>query len=162
MIRRATINDIKGLEELYRERVLFNDANGIHQWNLSDVTWDCLSKQYKIEDFYIIEEAGGIVAAACFVDYDPVYWPEVKQKESFFLHKICVHPQHRKKGYSGELIEYFKKRGKELGYPDVRLDVRAHKDKLCAMYEAHGFKLVRIDAIFKDYETALYRYEIEN
>lgn len=159
MIRVATNRDIEKLEELYKKRVLFNDAHDIHQWNLSDVTWEALSKTYAIEDFYVMEIADELVAAVCFVDYDPIYWPEVKKGEAYFLHKICVDPHHAKKGYSGELIEFFKQKGKELGYHDVRLDVRAHKEKLRRMYERHGFILERMDAIFEDYETALYRFE---
>lgn len=162
MLRKAETQDIERMEAVYKERVLFNDAHDIHQWNLSDVSWESLSKTYSIDDFYVLEEEGEIVACACFVDYDPLYWPDLKKGESYFLHKICVHPRHSKKGYSGQLIEFFKSRGKELGYPDVRLDVRAHKKKLRKMYERHGFELVRMDTIFTEYETALYRYLIKD
>lgn len=158
MIRQATKKDIAGLEALYQKRVQYNDAHDIHQWNSEDVTWAALSNIYRISDFYVIETQGKIVAAVCFVNYDPAYWPEMKQGESYYLHKICVDPDHAKQGYSEELITYFKERGKALGYKDVRLDVRAHKEKLRAMYEKHGFVLVREEALFDGYHTALYRY----
>lgn len=158
MIRQAKIGDISALENLYEKRVRFNDAHGIHQWDLEDVTWQTLSKTYQIENFYVMEENGRIVAAVCFVDYDPTYWPEMARGESYYLHKICVDPECAKLGYSNQLIEYFKQKGKQLGYPDVRLDVRAHKQKLRQMYESHGFVLVRVDSLFDGYDTALYRY----
>lgn len=161
MIRQAKLSDIPMLEQLYRKRVLFNDAHDIHQWDLCDVTWRALSETYRISDFYVLEEQGRIVASVCFVNDDPVYWPEMKPGESYYLHKICVDPDCAKKGYSSQLITYFKQQGKALGYHDVRLDVRAQKKKLRAMYESHGFTLVRIDSLFEGYDTALYRYVIE-
>lgn len=159
MIRKAIANDIPALEELYKSRVLYNDAHDIHQWCLHDVTWDTLSKQYTIEDFYILEEQGNLCAAMCLVDFDPVYWPEIPKGESLFLHKICVSPSHAKKGYADALIEHFKDEGARLHFSNIRLDVRAHKDKLRNMYERRGFFVVEERSIFKDYKTALYIYK---
>lgn len=159
MIRQAKKEDIQALEAMYKARVLYNDAHDIHQWNLQDVTWSTLSKNYTIEDFYVVEVNNEICASVCFVDYDPQYWPNIKKGSSYFLHKICVNPKHAKQGYADQLISYFKERGKQLGYLDVRLDVRFHKDKLRAMYERHGFRLVEERKIFDDYRTALYLYK---
>jgi len=158
MIRQANEKDIASLEALYRKRVLYNDAHGIHQWELADVAWETLSQTYNITDFFVMEKAQELLAAACFVDIDTLYWPMLKKGESYYLHKLCVDPDHAKQGYSTEMIAFFKQRGKSLGYPDVRLDVRAHKRKLRTMYEAQGFQLVCVTSIFKEYKTALYRY----
>lgn len=161
MIRQAKKQDIPSLEAMYERRVRYNDAHDIHQWNLEDVTWAALSKQYNIEDFYVVEEGEQLCAAACFVDFDPQYWPDMAPGASYYLHKICVDPQSSGKGYADQLIAFFKQRGTKLGYADVRLDVRAHKEKLRAIYERHGFTCVREVAIFEDYQTALYRYNIK-
>ena len=158
MIRQARDQDIAKLERLYQKRVAYNDAHDMHQWNQEEIDWKCLSQTYQIQDFYVVEKQGDIVAAACFVDYDPIYWPMMKPKQSLYLHKLCVDPDMAKQGYSTALIEYFKQTGKEKGYPDVRLDVRAHKIKLRAMYEAHGFVYMNTVSLFADYDTALYRY----
>lgn len=156
MIRMANEQDIVRLEQLYRKRVVYNDAHDIHQWDVQDITWERLSQTYTIHDFYVMEEKGCLAAAACFVDSDPFYWPMMKPGESYYLHKLCVDPDFAKRGYSGLLIEYFKQKGREQGYPDVRLDVRAHKTKLREMYEIHGFVHVMDLHLFDDYETALY------
>lgn len=158
MIRRANEQDITPLEQLYRKRVAYNDAHGIHQWEVRDILWETLSQTYQIEDFHVIEAEGRLIAAACFVDDDPFYWPMMKPGQSYYLHKLCVDPDYAKQGYSTQLIEYFKQAGKAKGYPDVRLDVRAHKQKLRAMYEAHGFVHLMTRKLFDEYETALYCY----
>lgn len=158
-IRQATKKDIPILETLYKKRVLYNDAHGIHQWNLEDVTWENLSKTYSINDFYVLEDED-VKACCCIVDVDPVYWPEMPKGKSLYLHKIMVDPDCSKRGYGDALVSYFKEKGRIEGYPDVRLDVRAQKDKLRMFYERNGFELVKVKAIFKEYETALYIYKI--
>lgn len=45
---------------------------------------------------------------------------------------------------------------------EVRLDVRAYKDKLRSFYERNGFTLVRFASIFDDYDTALYHARWED
>lgn len=157
-IRQANEKDIPEIEALYKKRVLYNDAHGMHQWDLEDVTWISLSKSYCMNDFYILEDPE-IKACCCIVDVDPVYWPHKAQGESLYLHKIITDPDARKRGYGDLLVSYFKQKGQAEGYPDVRLDVRAHKDKLRTFYERNGFQLVEEKAIFKDYVTALYAYK---
>lgn len=83
MIRQANKQDIPALEALYRKRVMYNDAHDIHQWRLQDVTWAALSQVYDISNFYVIEQAGAIVASVCFVDDDPTYWPEMQAGQSY-------------------------------------------------------------------------------
>lgn len=157
MIRQATKEDIPVIEELYKNRVLYNDTHGIHQWNLEDVTWDALHKIYQITDFYVLEDPD-IRACCCIVDIDQVYWPAMPKGESLYLHKIMVDSTYQKKGYGDALVAYFKTKGRTEGYADVRLDVREQKDKLREFYERNGFQLVEIKQIFADYKTALYKY----
>lgn len=159
-IRKADIKDIPVLEELYKKRVEYNDAHGIHQWNLQDVTWQHLAKTYQIDDFYVLDDHG-IVACCCIVDVDPIYWPEMEKGKSLYLHKIMVDSDCSKQGYGDALVSYFKEKGKVEGYADVRLDVRAQKDKLRRFYERNGFTLVKVESIFQEYETALYKYEFQ-
>lgn len=158
IIRQAKLTDIAALEDMYRRRVLFNNEHDIAQWHLHEVTWEALSELYTIEDCYV-GEVNGTIACACFiVDIDELYWPECKAKESLYLHKICVDPNFRGKGYSDALITFFKEKGRQEGYPCVRLDVRKHKKALRDMYERNGFTLVKYGDFVPEFSTALYHY----
>lgn len=157
-IRQANQNDIQALEEMYRRRVQYNNDHGIPQWYFHEVTWEALSELYDIEDCYV-GVLGDIITCACFiVDIDTLYWPECKAKESLYLHKICVDPDYRGRGYSDALITFFKEKGRHEGYPCVRLDVRKHKDALRKMYERNGFVLVKYGDFVPEFSTALYHY----
>ncbi len=161
MIIQATPEDIQALERLYHKRVDYNDAQGIHQWDHAEVMWKHLAEIYEISDFYVVKHDDEIIAAASIVDYDPRYWPQIPPKQSLYLHKLCVDPQYSKQGFSTRLLNFFKAKGRKEGYPDVRLDVRSHKKKLRAMYEAQGFVHVETLSLFEGYDTALYRFDLK-
>ncbi len=159
VIQKATVNDIPQIEEMYKKRVLFNDAHGTHQWYLHEVTWEEFAKLYTI-DQYFVGKVDGVVACGMFlVDVDELYWPQEKAGNALYLHKICVHPDYSKKGYSDALIQFFKQYTFEMGYPVAKLDVREHKIKLRAMYERNGFKYLRSGKFVEEFDTALYYYD---
>ena len=156
-IRRAEEQDIPQLEQLYRKRVLYNERKGIPQWTLQDVKWETLCRTYRIGDFYMLFDIQ-LIACCCIVDVDPVYWPGRKKGDSLYLHKIATDPDYEKQGYGDIMLSFFKEKGRREGYPDVRLDVRAHKQKLRSFYERNGFQLMEVRSIFQEYQTALYVY----
>lgn len=157
-IRKANVADIPAIENIYAKRVAYNDAYDIHQWSIEEVNWQAFSRLYTIDDYYVGIYEGSIVCGLFIVDVDEIYWPNVKKGESLYLHKICVDPDFSGCGFADELIHFFKEMGRVNGYSHVRLDVRAHKDKLRAMYERNGFVLHSIHTIVAGYETALYTY----
>lgn len=161
LMRQATIEDIKKIEVLYLQRVMYNDANAIHQWNDFEVTWKELSKLYHIDDCYIGIVGDVIVSCMMVVDVDKLYWPSVPKGEALYLHKLCVHPMYRGLGFSEQMISYFKDIGRNNGYASVRLDVRAHKSKLRALYERCGFQYLRTIQVHATFQTALYEYSFQ-
>lgn len=160
-IRQAIFADIPRIEAIYQARVRYNDAHDIHQWNLEDVTWNELSKLYQITDLYVCEVEGILVGCCCIVDEDALYWPEIEKGVSLYLHKICIDPLYGGLGYADALIDFFIKQGTIRNLCDVRLDVRAHKQKLRAMYERHGFTCLLEKHILPSFQTALYVYVLK-
>lgn len=158
IIRKAIDSDKQEIAQMYIDRVNYNDAHNIHQWNLSDVTWEEFDKLYTIDDYYVCLVDGKIAGGMFLVDVDTLYWPNEAKGSALYLHKICVHPQFSKQNVSDALIEYFKALAKQLGYPCARLDVRAHKTKLRQMYERHDFVFVMKEQVVPEFETALYHY----
>ncbi len=156
VIRKAKEQDIIGIEEMYRKRVSYNDAHGIHQWDYDQVTWECFRQLYTINDYYVGFLDQTIVCGCFIVDVDHLYWPDEKAGAALYLHKIVVDPDYGGHGYADELIRFFKEKGKSEGYPEVRIDVREKKTKLRQMYERNGFQLVKIDQFVPEFTTALY------
>ena len=157
-IRQAVKEDQEAIDAMYKRRVNYNDAHGIHQWTLDEVGWKAFSKLYTVKNYYVGIEQGEIVCGLFIVDIDELYWPDMPKGKSLYLHKICVDPKHSGKGYADAMIQFFIEKGRKEGYKDVRLDVRSHKDKLRAMYERNGFQLYKIGKFIPECDTALYIY----
>ena len=161
-IVKAQISDKSSILSLYQKVVAHQIKQNQKQWDETDITWEALTAIYDIDCFYIMKDQEQIVAACIIGDEDPIYWPEVPKQESLYLHKLAVHPAYRKRHLADELITFFKEQGKALNLADVRLDVRAYKTSLRALYERNGFTLVRTATIFDQYDTALYHYQEED
>ena len=110
IIKQATESDIPVPEE-----VLLNTVNWLNEmeqplWNANEVTWDELSKNYRISDFYIAYADGKPSGCLALVDHDPFFWPDVKKGESLFIHKLAVTEAARKAGVADALIEFLRSR----------------------------------------------------
>lgn len=160
-IRQAREADKPAIEAMYGRRVRYNDARGIHQWNPDEVSWEAFSKLYTIADYYVGTVNEKVVCGLFIVDEDALYWPDMEKGTSLYLHKICVDPAYSGNGYADAMIQCFIEKGHREGYPDVRLDVREHKDKLRRMYERNGFQLYKTGRFHRDFTTALYIYPFE-
>lgn len=157
-MRQATNEDIPSIEAMYKEVVIFQDSHEMHQWYEHEVTWEAFSKTYDIQDYYVGIVDNDIVCGLFIVDEDALYWPEQAKGSSLYLHKICVHPNHRGKGYADNMITFFKEKGHAEGYSCVRLDVREKKQALRAMYERNGFQYLKTGQFVAEFTTALYEY----
>lgn len=160
IMRQARLSDIAEIERMYQAVVAYQDAHNVHQWYADEVTWQALSETYVIEDYYVGVKNGQIVCGLFIVDVDLLYWPAQPKGASLYLHKICVHPDHRGAGYADIMLSFFKAQGQKRGMNCVRLDVREKKKPLRQMYERNGFQLVTTGQFVKEFTTALYVYNL--
>jgi len=142
IIRQANGDDIPIIEGILLSTVNWLNEMGQPLWATEDVTWENLSKSYRIGDFYIAYADGNPSGCMTLMDYDPYFWPDVKKGESLFIHKLAVTKTARKSGVADALIGFFKEQGAERGAGSLRLDVHALRPKLRAFYERHGFVCV--------------------
>lgn len=158
--RTATSQDIPEILSMYQRRVAFNDAHHMHQWTYDEVTWKAFSQLYRIEDYQVGIFNDKIVCGMFVVDIDELYWPNEPQGVALYLHKICVDPAYRGKGFGKQLLDRFKELGRLHQVPCVRLDVKKHKEKLQTFYEANGFVFVKEGKFVPDTRTVLYEYKL--
>lgn len=144
MIRQASNNDIPFIEDILLDAVTFLRKAGLeNQWNEINIKWDSLSKDYKIDDFYIDYEDNIPVACMALTDYDKKYWPEIAKGKSIYLHKLAVKREFAGRGYSKDLINFAKDLSHEKGINSIRLDCNFYREKLRSVYENEGFVFVR-------------------
>ena len=157
MIRRATADDILLIEDILYEAVVWMNANHISNlWNEHNTKWKVLSKDYKIEDFYIAFMDGKPVGCVAITDVDTKYWSDMKKGTSFYIHKLAVKREAGGKGISKELIDYVKQKAYSQNMNTIRLDCNANREKLRAIYENQGFQWVKNISTDQGYELSLY------
>ena len=159
-IKQAQESDIAVLESIFMDTVNWLDEMGQPLWGASEISWDALSKSYKIGDFYIAYLDGKPCGCMAIVDYDPFFWPDVKQGDSLFVHKLAVAKSARKSGAADALMDFFKMQGVKRGAKTLRLDTHALRPRLRAFYERHGFVFVETKILNGDRHTAFYLHAL--
>lgn len=159
-VKQAQAKDISCIEKMYKLKVQELAQKGLKQWEEDEITWAAMSQDYDISDFYIVYQKDEAVGCFCVVDYDPTYWLNDKPKQALYIHKVMVLNKASASGVSDYILDVFKELGKARGMECVKLDVRAHKEKLRSYYERNGFELVEIVDLKHGYLTALYRFNL--
>lgn len=157
MIKQATIEDTSVIEEILFDAIEWMRRNKLDNlWNEQNSSWQSLSKQYKINQFYICYVDGKPAGCVAITDYDKKYWPDLKTKEALFIHKLAVKREFAGNGVSTQLIEYAKKMAENQNIKDVRLDCNRDRKKLRSLYEKQGFKYFKEVSTSAGYGLALY------
>jgi len=160
IIKQAEQGDVPVLENILRDTVNWLNGMGQPLWGADEITWDALSRNFQIGDFYIAYAGGAPSGCMALVDFDPFFWPDIKKGESLFIHKLAVTKAARKSGVADALINFFKERGAARGVKTLRLDTHALRPRLRAFYERHGFVFVEVKVYKGGRHTAFYVYTI--
>lgn len=155
--RQATSEDSLLIQQVLLQKIDELAARGIEQWTKKELL-DELDTDYTSDNFYLVYQENEIVGLFCVLDYDPGYWRDDLPKEALYIHKVTVLDKARGTGVSDYILDEFKQLGRIANVKSVKLDVRAHKEKLRSYYERNGFLVVRIVDLNKGYLTALYEY----
>jgi GNAT superfamily N-acetyltransferase len=93
-------------------------------------------KRMQSETFRIIyiEEKGKAVAFAGYRDLTMFF-----SGKTLYIDDLCTLPEHRGKGYGGELLDYVIREAKENRYDAVTLDSGHHRNDAHRLYLNKGF-----------------------
>jgi GNAT superfamily N-acetyltransferase len=71
---------------------------------------------------------------------DPLFWPEIPEGSSVYLHKLAVLPARHGDGLAHELLAHAVGLTRARGCRFLRLDCMGGRPKLRAVYETFGFR----------------------
>lgn len=157
IIKQAQENDIHIIEEIMIDVVNFLDSIGQPQWERQNVSWQGLSRYFKIDNFYIASIDDSPVGCFALIDYDPTFWPNVAKGKSLFIHKLAVKRCGSKQGVSKALIDF----AKMQAIKEIRLDTHQFRTKVRTIYECEGFICVGEKCLYEKYHTAFYIWKAE-
>ncbi|MCL1859226.1 MAG: GNAT family N-acetyltransferase [Oscillospiraceae bacterium] len=163
-IKQAQEKDIPVLENIYIDVVNWFESINMPIWSKERVSWEGLSKEFAIEDFYIAYINNNPAGCMALQDFAPFFWTDlIKKGEALFLRRLAVKRFASGQNFSKYLLEYAVNKCREKNIKFLRLDTDARKEKLNKIYQDFGFicekrEIKKIGE--KDYHIAFYVYNI--
>jgi ribosomal protein S18 acetylase RimI-like enzyme len=154
------VGDVDISIEILREVAQWCEENRMNMWKVSDLTKERLLVGVKKENFCVgkIEEENA--CSMILQWYDPLFWPEAKENEAGYIHKLCVRRKFSGMGLAVKMVEFATSQCKKRGIRYLRLDTGWSREPLCKLYES--LKFIRVGKrILGESEFALYEKEID-
>ena len=152
MIRKAILNDIDFINEIYNE-IHTEEENGrlIVEW-ARDVypTKQTAIDGINANEMFVMIEDDKIVAAAKInqeqeEEYEQANWQYVVPNDQVMvLHTLVVSPKYAKKGYGSKFVKFYEEYALEHGCKFLRMDTSSKNLIARNLYKKLGYKEVSI------------------
>jgi GNAT superfamily N-acetyltransferase len=129
---------------------------GKSMWNTNDLTAQELLKKYRLQEMKLCYDDEKLIGVYVLQWNDPLFWPELEDYKSGYLHKLAVCSEYRGHDYGNELIKSAELLCKENDIEWLRLNCGTFRPRLRNFYEKAGFKM--LDRVFIDNRDQI-RYE---
>jgi GNAT superfamily N-acetyltransferase len=139
-IRQAQPADAPVIEEMLREAARWVDALGVVMWEEGELDCSRIAREVAEGQFFIAEVGGVPAGAIRFQLLDRLFWPDLAQDESAFIHRLVVKRAFKGRGVSTALLAWSAARARAIGKRFLRLDCDAQRTRLRALYERFGFR----------------------
>jgi GNAT superfamily N-acetyltransferase len=109
-------------------------------WDVAEVSEDAVKEQVRAGMYYMAFEDEGPVGVFRFDFEDRLFWPEVIDGSSAFVHKVAVHPNKQGRNIAHALLGHACELARQHGRRFLRLDCMGGRPRLRAVYEHFGFR----------------------
>jgi len=110
-------------------------------WEAGELQRDAVEREVSAGQFYVAEVGGRTAGAIRFQTEDLLFWPDIPQHDSAFVHRLVVSRAFKGAGVSTALLQWAADRARTLGRAWLRLDCDNNRPRLKALYERCGFQL---------------------
>jgi len=139
-IRQATPADARAIHQLLLEAAAWVDALGVVMWEAGELEFDAIAREVAAGQFYVAEVDGQRAGAIRFQTEDLLFWPDIPQESSAFVHRLVVGRTFKGAGVSTALLEWAVRHARSMGKAWLRLDCDNDRPKLKTLYERFGFR----------------------
>jgi Acetyltransferases len=119
------------------------NLNGIHQWDEIYPDRAILEADLRSGTSFGIFEDGVLAGYVVLNEQEPPEYSDIdwcrRSGRRLVIHRLCVHPDHRGKGYGKRLVSFAEEQGRHNGYASIRLDAFSENGTALALYESAGF-----------------------
>ena len=140
-IRQAIPADAPIVEEMLLEAARWVDALGVVMWEEGELDSARIAREVS-EGQFVIAFVDAVAAGAIrFQLVDRLFWPDLTDDHSAFVHRLVVRRAFKGQGVSLALLDWAVQHARSLGKRSLRLDCDAQRTKLRELYERFGFRL---------------------
>ncbi|MEN9520602.1 MAG: hypothetical protein RLZZ381_3190 [Cyanobacteriota bacterium] len=158
-VRQATPNDLSTVSTILLEATLWLKQQNMALWEENEVSPESIRQDTELGLFYIAfcgDIAAGVVK---FQTEDLVFWSDIPQENSAFIHKLAVRRSFAGGSVSTAILQWAVKQSQDLGKQFLRLDCAADRSHLRSVYENFGFQH-HSDRQVEPYFVARYQYKV--
>lgn len=159
-IRRVNESNITEFSSILIEAAQWMIANGFENWDPKALTEENISDKCSIGELYICYVNDKPAGCLKLQEKDEIFWPEYKENDALYIHKLAVGRAYSGKGIAPYMIDWAKKETKRAGRKYLRLDCIADRKRLCDFYERNGFLKVDEVDVIKSGSSARYEFRV--
>lgn len=148
MIRKAVVEDVAAVEEIYNRIHTEEEAGRMTVGWARNVypTRKTAEEAVARGDLYVLEDDGEIAAAAIInqvqvPSYSSARWEyPARPEEVMVLHTLTVSPARTGRGYGKEFVAFYEELAAASGCRHLRMDTNARNAAARAMYRKLGYR----------------------
>jgi GNAT superfamily N-acetyltransferase len=159
-IRQAQPADAPVVEAMLVEAARWVDALGEVMWEVGELTPERIAAEVAAGQFFIAMADGVAAGALRFQLTDRLFWPDLPQDASAFVHRLVVRREYKGQGVAVALLRWAVGHARAAGKRHLRLDCDQSRPKLRALYEGFGFQFHSFRQV-GPYYVARYEYPLE-
>ena len=158
-VRQATPQDTGTVIDILREATRWLEQSGKPMWRDDELSSSRIAADVDAGLFFVAECDGEVAGTVKFQLEDLLFWPDLPQEQSAFVHRLAVKRQFAGGRVSSALLQWAVLRTRSLGRSFLRLDCEASRPRLRAVYEHFGFRH-HSDRQVGPYFVSRYEYDV--
>jgi GNAT superfamily N-acetyltransferase len=139
-IHQATPQDIDVVSDILREAAAWLEQSGMAMWRQDELQPNNIAAEVHCGVFFLAKRDGEPAGTIKYQLEDNLFWPDVAQNDSAFIHRLAVRRRFAGGEISSALLLWAIARTHTLGRRYLRLDCEASRARLRALYERIGFR----------------------
>jgi N-acetylglutamate synthase-like GNAT family acetyltransferase len=159
-IRQAAVQDIDVVSDILREAAAWLEQSGMPLWRQDELHLNNISTEVRSGLFFLVECDGEPAGTIKYQLEDNLFWPDVPQDESAFVHRLAIKRRFAGGEVSSALLLWAIARTDALGRRYLRLDCEVSRLRLRALFERMGFRCHSNKQV-GPYYVARYEYDVK-
>ena len=140
---KAGLSELDEICALVAAATAHMEKQGIFQWNEFYPARDIIEDDIANGELTVGRLAGKIAVIytlnmSCDEEYSAGKW-ENPDAEACVLHRLCVHPEHQRKGLGADTLANIQRQATDMGCDYIRLDVYEKNPGAVRLYTGAGF-----------------------